>query len=62
MARVAELLPQLSRLRRVSLPDSIIQKDPKLAREIIEQFSRKKEPTKIDGASPYGANVCPFQQ
>ncbi len=39
MTRVAELLPQLSRLRLVFLPDSIIKKDPKLSRDIVEQFS-----------------------
>lgn len=63
MAMVAELLPQWSKLRRVFLPDSIINKDPKLARDIIEQFSSREEPIEIYGASPYGfANVCSFQR
>ena len=45
---VAELIPKLPKLRKISLHESILAEDPHLSKRIIEDFGNREEPVEIE--------------
>jgi len=48
MTTVAEMIPRLPKLRKISLHESILAEDPHLSKRIIEDFGSREEPVDID--------------
>ena len=58
---VAELIPKMKMLRRISLPSSLMTKDRALTRKITEDFLNREEPIQIIDFSYVEYNTCLFQ-
>ncbi len=61
--RLPELLPEMSHLKTIRIPDSILQNVPdELSRRIIRDFSTRDKPLEIAFVSFLGRiNACLFQ-
>ena len=61
MTMVAELIPQLPKLRQIALNKSILAKDPQLSEKIIDNFGRKEAPVAIEELSGNNDEIsCAF--